>query len=163
MNILTQKHIDRFWGYVDKENSKIFYNGTRCWEWKGTCPAGYGQFRVGKEKLKTHRLSYEMKFGDIPKGFLVCHHCDNSVCMNPDHLFLGTPQDNMIDMVSKGRHRDQKGEKNWNCKLSEEQVFEIRKMYSPFGKNGKNARELAKEFGVSNQHISEIVNYKSRA
>jgi hypothetical protein len=90
----------RFWAKVDKSAGD---NG--CWVWTaGKANFGYGEFVVGGgEKIRAHRWAYEETHGKIPNGLYACHRCDNPACCNPKHLFLGTPQDNVLDMVSKGR------------------------------------------------------------
>lgn len=94
-----------------------------CWLWTGTINKdGYGQIniRAWKRNILAHRLAFLIcKRVDVPDHLLVCHHCDNNWCVNPDHLFLGTHLDNMLDKCVKGRHRG-------NHKLTEKEVLEIR-------------------------------------
>jgi len=84
----------------------------KCWIWVGTKTVkGYGQAKINYKCVKAHRLSWQIHRGPIPVGLCVCHHCDNPICVNPNHLFLGTNQDNSWDRCLKGRSA--KGDKNW--------------------------------------------------
>ena len=77
-----------------------------CWLWFGSVGShGYGQLSIPGKALETaHRVSYRLHKGEIPAGILVCHKCDNPVCVNPDHLFLGAPSVNALDCKQKGRN-----------------------------------------------------------
>jgi hypothetical protein len=89
----------RFWAKVDCTKE--------CWTWTASVftQTGYGQFALTPRKpVNAHRMSWELSFGDIPSGMYVLHKCDNRSCVRPDHLFLGTQKDNMVDMSNKGRH-----------------------------------------------------------
>ena len=74
-----------------------------CWNWTGSTRNGYGQIGRNFTKLYTHRLVWQLAYGDIPEGKCVLHHCDNKCCVRPSHLFIGTRKDNTHDMIKKGR------------------------------------------------------------
>ena len=91
---------------------------TGCWVWNNCSRDFYGQFRMVSGAKHAHRASWIIHRGPIPKGLVVCHTCDVRPCVNPDHLFLGTQQDNIADMVRKGRHYA--APKKTHCKLGHE-------------------------------------------
>lgn len=156
----TSKNENKFWGHVDKEISDIFYNGTRCWEWMASRQyKGYGEVKWGMRKEKSHRVAWMLTYGEIPDNLWVLHHCDNPPCCNPLHLFLGTHQDNVDDREKKGRNVPPIGEKNGNHKLTDKQVYEIRKLYA----TGKETyRSISRIFGIDSSYVADIVNYKYR-
>ena len=127
-----------------------------CWEFQGAL-SRFGHGRIGF-RLKiylTHRLSYEIHNGPIPEGLNVCHKCDNPPCCNPEHLFLGTQNDNVLDAVKKGRMKAypvMKGERNPASKLKNCQVFQIRKELNA----GVKGSELARKYKISKVQISRI-------
>jgi hypothetical protein len=91
-----------------KENVSQASN-TGCWIWNlSVVRNGYGQVQITRKKYIVHRLAFAAFNGEIPEGMFVCHSCDNRRCCNPEHLFLGTNSDNMIDSIRKGRFRRQK-------------------------------------------------------
>jgi hypothetical protein len=146
------------------ENSEIDING--CWIWvRAKDKKGYGRPGLKGKSIGAHRLSYLAFVGEIPNNLHVLHNCDNPGCVNPKHLFLGTHQDNVNDMVNKNRQA--KGENHRNSKLVQREVNEIRTLYSAElaeRAKGKNVqltqKELGERFGVSYGEISDIVNNK---
>jgi hypothetical protein len=119
--------------------------------------SGYPSISIHGKLELIHRHIWKECFGDIPEGMFVCHKCDNRVCINPEHLFLGTQGDNLIDMASKGRST--RGEKDAMARLTEIDVRDIRSRYTYGDKvNGNNA--LAREYGMSPAQISRIHNGK---
>lgn len=107
--------LKRFFEYVDKNGPVIVKEIGPCWMWlKEKDEKGYGKYNLDGKKLAAHRYSYELKHGKIPKGMLACHKCDNPSCVNPDHFFLGTHLDNMIDAYEKGRLKSREYERAAN-------------------------------------------------
>lgn len=94
---------NRDWHFI---LDKFILTDSGCWEWIGTIYSnGYGKFEYQKSQWRAHRLAYYFSYGQIPSGLFVCHKCDNPICINPTHLFVGTHQDNMDDAVEKGRSK----------------------------------------------------------
>lgn len=160
MTEITSKDIKRFWKKVSKTSS--------CWLWVGAQANGRGVLNMGKVsyasgrprydyRIKAHRFSWLIhnQPEQIPDGIFVCHSCDNPLCVNPDHLFLGTNRDNLLDASRKGRMN--RGPKNGMAKLTEKQVKEIKEMYA----TGKHSQEeVAEVFGIGRTTVSLIVNGK---
>lgn len=121
---------------------------TGCWLWTRSVDGkGYGAITYAKKHQRAHRISYAAFKDIIPEGLYVCHKCDVRACVNPDHLFLGTLQENFKDMRLKGRSC--KGSKKWSAKLTEEQVLAIRK-------DSRSSFVIGKEYGVSKVAIEMI-------
>lgn len=143
-----QSLVEFFWTKV-----RILADLDLCWEWQGYLKKdGYGYVMGDDGKnLLAHRVAYELSYGEMIKGLLVCHKCDNPKCCNPNHLFLGTHQDNMDDMVRKGRSARGKG-KTW--KLSSDDVKVIRSRLD----NGDRSIDIARDFSVGKRTIIRIKN-----
>lgn len=146
-----------------------------CWLFTGRIlNTGYGRIAIsmgdGKRvHFSAHRAAYELAYGPIPQGLLVCHRCDVRHCVNPAHLFLGTHADNMADAAQKGRmmhgerhnsrtRRDTfpRGERHGMAKLTETDVRAIRDARAA----GETGRSIAHHYGVSEDTISLIVRRK---
>jgi len=126
-----------------------------CWLWQGPINPRhkYGQLTVAGQAIRAHRASYAIHHGPIPNNLWVLHSCDNPPCVNPDHLFLGTPKRNSQDMAKKGR--SSKGEKNARSKLTSKQVEEIRMLAWT---KTMLQKDIAEKYGVSKGAISLICN-----
>lgn len=120
---------------------------TGCWMWTGGTKAGYGAVWDGGKMHRAHRVSYEAYVGPIPKGMHVCHKCDTPACINPDHLFLGTPKANMQDAAQKGRMG--RGISSGKSKLTEEQVIAI-------FNDKRSTRLIAPDYNVSGTCVWDI-------
>jgi len=147
------KEIGRFKDKIDKTGE--------CWLWtssklKKGFPYGlFGLSSVGGKTPKmvyAHRYSYELNIGPIPPGLHVCHKCDNPSCVNPKHLFVGTPADNVKDCISKGRKAI--GSKLPFSKITEASAREIRRVY---GLGGSSYVSLSKEYGVASETIRDVI------
>ncbi len=149
------------WHWLDSSMSlrkrfenKIIRTAT-CWLWNASvrkAKDGYGQINATgspTKKLMAHRVAYELYVGSIPKGMLVLHRCDNPRCVNPEHLFLGTPLDNTTDMIRKGRNASQAGETNGYAKLTWKAIHLIRS-------DNRLQRVIAAEYGVCQTLIGKI-------
>lgn len=152
---------DRFWRKVDKNGPIVRPELGPCWIWMSTRCAGgrYGSFRIGTTMRLAHRMAWAIARSEPGTSF-VLHKCDNTHCVNPDHLFLGTQSENMADMHSKGRAVNPRGEAHSQAKLTESEVRSIRELHVPGyagrGTPGGN-HALAKRFGVTPDAIRRIV------
>lgn len=113
---------ERFWSKVQKSDG--------CWQWLACHSGDYGQFSFNGGRIKAHRMAWMLSYGQIPEGYRVCHHCDNKLCVNPEHLYCGTQKDNIRDMMAKGRSQTvgapQQGELNRNARLTKKEALVIR-------------------------------------
>lgn len=135
-------NLDNFWIKVNKTNA--------CWNWTGAVRGGYGAFRVDNKIKLAHRVSYTIHFGTIHEIQLVCHSCDNHLCVNPDHLFLGDHQDNFEDMVNKGR-----GSSLFvGRKLSDQEVKNLK--IRLISKDFQDLKSLSKEINIPYSIVKRI-------
>jgi len=153
---ITDTDYQRFWSKVKIPQDYI----NDCWIYQGgTNQDGYAAFQV-KVSLKGHKISYIYYHNKIvpPKGMCVCHNCDNPICVNPNHLFLGTHQDNMDDRSRKGRTHRHIGETNGRAKLVEQEVIDIRKLYDS---KKFSVMDLSKMYGLGWTAMDHLVKRKT--
>lgn len=144
--IITDSVKSRFWAKVAVRSPG------ECWEWQASKGSkGYGQLTISGRPYGAHRVSYTIHHGEIPEGLFVCHACDNPGCVNPHHLFLGTPMENVQDKISKGR--EAWGERSGTAKLTEAEVVTIRRRYAL----GVPLKDLAAQFKVGVDALRDIV------
>ena len=150
-----------FWANVEKTD--------RCWWWRGPTngPGGYGQVRVGRRRLPAHRLAYQLYYKvELPAGLFACHHCDHRQCVNPEHIYPGTAQDNARDAMQRGQiasgerhgshtHPESRsyGERNGAAKLTVDMVRALRLLLQ---KGDLTQVEIASRFGVDSTTVRRI-------
>jgi hypothetical protein len=139
----------------------VLNNG--CWKHDSTPnKRGYGRLTYKGKRDYAHRISYRIHKGEIPNGLYVCHSCDSPICVNPDHLFLGTQKDNMSDCKAKDRISPppiHKGENQHLAYLSDDVIEEIRG-FLKFSKMPQ--KEIAKLYGTTPTLISRIATNQTR-
>lgn len=148
---------ERFWAKVKKTDD--------CWVWTGNMAGKYGRFWSPPKTVLAHRFSYQLAHGPFDPKKVVCHRCDNPVCVRPDHLFLGTHKDNTQDAIKKGRlprgdnhylrrdpSRAARGERNGFAKINPDVVREIRRRADK-----EKQKDIAKALGVSPATVSHVI------
>ena len=131
---------------------RIAHSPSGCWEWQQKrSPRGYGIVKFRGRSIGAHRLAWMKYRGDIPANFYVMHACDNPSCVNPNHLFIGTPRDNVLDMISKNRHCH--GDKHW-MRTHPERI--LRGLNHPLVKNPSRAARGANHGRYRNPHKTGI-------
>jgi len=158
------KEEGKFWSKIDRRSD------SECWLWQGNrYHNGYGQHIACGRTMRAHRIAFLLGHGIDPAPFLVCHTCDQRLCCNPKHLWLGTAVQNSRDAVAKGRmaHGDdhylrrypelRHGRRNGAAKLTEADVIEIRRLYAT---GDWLQREIGAKFGLRAGYVCLIVNRK---
>lgn len=128
-------------------------NESGCWIWQmGLSRSGYGETSIKGKKKRVHRVVHELYTGKVPENLHVCHTCDTTSCVNPEHLYVGTHQRNVDDKLE--RDRQPRGEEIKLAKLTEKDILKIRQLW----KEGYMSQQaIANEFGVNQTTISCIV------
>lgn len=145
---------------MERLYSKINKTENGCWEFTGALRNGYGAIKHNGKTHGAHRLSYEISHGEIQEGLLVCHKCDNSKCINPEHLFLGTQEDNMQDCSKKGRvvigegKRIAKGNYPSNTTIPLEEAIKIKNII--LNRGNKSLMSISKENNIPYQYARDI-------
>lgn len=144
---------ERFLDYV--------HVGEECWTWVGPAERdghfNYGRFSAEGVVMAAHRWSYALHCGDLPADSMICHHCDNPSCVNPDHLYAGDARTNAADAAQRGRISSLPGEANPSARLTPADVSHIRERAA----RGETQLSIALDLGVSHSQVNRIVNRKS--
>lgn len=163
---MTDEFTDRTWigpeGLVPTFEQRVDRcTESGCWEWTSYTSNGYGQLKLAPgDVVMAHRLAYRIYIGPIPDDLQINHKCHNRSCVNPDHLYAGTQQENVDDAIERGPYIESiRGESNNHAKLTADDVREIRKINA---KTSVTHSELAEQFGVNSSTITRIVNRETR-
>ena len=125
---------------------------TGCWNWQGATACGYPYVTRKSKTYRGNRLCYQDAYGEIPEGLQVLHSCDNSRCVNPEHLHLGTAWDNMLEREARQRNTYHVGSKHAGTKFTEQDVLAIRAAYP-----ATSMLQLSKQYGVGHTTIHRII------
>tara|TARA_R110000868_G_scaffold194354_1_gene439769 strand:+ start:3620 stop:4162 length:543 start_codon:yes stop_codon:yes gene_type:complete len=143
---------------IEKHANNYVVSVSGCWEYQGYIHRGYGSAKLllngSRCHLKAHRLAYYYHYNLDPAPLLVCHHCDNRRCVNPKHLYIGTHEDNMNDVVVRGRQR---GSNNTFSKLTEEMVLAIKKRIE----TKEKYKDIAADYNIKPCTIADISTQRS--
>lgn len=151
----AEYRVAAFWDRVDKGTKNA------CWNWTGLQthspknPAQYGSLGWKGKISRAHRVAYELAHGEVQEGMMVLHTCDNTLCCNPAHLYLGDHAQNMRDMVHRKRRKGVGvGEENGRARLTQKQAEAIRALYAA---GGVSQEAIGKLYGVSQYAVSQII------
>lgn len=131
-----------FWNRVDRSGGR-----DACWPWLGRIMAargGYGRLKFKGRMVGAHRMALFLASGEDRAGEFACHRCDNPICCNPEHLFWGTPKDNVVDSIVKGRKRGRPG------KINVEEMLSLRAQ-------GQSYTQIAARFSVNQASIGKAL------
>ena len=126
---------------------------TGCWDWTRAKTHGYGQLSYDGKRWKAHRFAWVLANGAVPSGKWILHKCHNRACCNPDHLYAGTPKDNVRDMFEAGRAPDWRGENATKAILTEKEVHQIRRAASM----KIDHETLARWYGMKRSGIRRVI------
>jgi len=155
---------------ISENRKKLFLSkidiksSDECWPWNGRTQDGYGRFKIKGKNEYCNRISYTIFKESIPKGNIVRHTCDNSICVNTGHLIMGTVKDNVRDCINRGRYFfvskyiKENPQLHPSIIISKEQVKQIREMYN----NCDNLDIISKNFNISKGYIYDITSNKRR-
>jgi len=147
---LTNQDIKRFYKHYNQGEDHA------CWNWKGYLRNGYGEFKIQRITYPASRIAWLINNGSLPNDKLVLHKCDNTQCVNPFHLWIGTHKDNMRDKKLKGRARVNVGINHPLAKLNDGYVIDIRYLYKT---KRYSQNELAKMYDISRSGIEMALNH----